>query len=447
MVTFTDEFNRTAGALGSSWQSLNSNNSTSAVVVANTRAISNDLAYQAVAWRIATASIPTTGEQEVDARIISATQGTNCHVDVGVMGTTAAASYSTVPLGVWARFAWLANGVRRLTIHRFLPGDASSATLRTVDLVLAGSIPADGHEGRLVADGAVGYEQRLRLVVTSTDGGLLARAYVNEADVDRPTLAAVVDRDLLDTGVADQEFGAIWMGFGPSAGTSGDQAVLAIFGGDFDSSEDHAPQEIRVDQPTLGEALRRVRSRYEGLTSTTLRDDTLRDVVTDTIEDLLNLWGDGCWFMRREDTLSLAPAGLTQQVTLPANMRRIHSIVDASTRCEVRWELLYHTTAGAPVVRLNTSIAQDYLVAYTLRHAQISEDRDVLPIPREYLECLVVGACQKMASRDRKQALELSLAAEYQRLIATARIDMARHRNAERSGLRARRLPFGYARG
>ena len=444
MATFTDEFDRTAGALGSSWQSLNSNNSTSAVVIANTRAISNDRSYQAVAWYITTAGIPTTAEQEVDARVVSATQGSNCHVDVGVMGTTASSSYSTTPLGVWARLAWLSNGVRRLSIHRFLPGDSASATVRTVDLVLSGSIAADGHEGRLVQDGAVGYEQRLRLVVTATDGGLLARAYVNQGDVDRPTLAAVIDRDLLDTGVADQEFGTIWIGFGPSTGSAGDQAVLAVYGGDFDQSEDHSAQELRVDQPTLGDVLRRVRVRYEGMTSTVLRDDQLRDVVTDTIEDFINLAGDGCWFLRREETLSLTPNTTTGVVTLQANMRRVHEIVDATDRSKTRWNLLYHTTAGAPVVELNTGSSGSYIVRYTLRHAQISEDRDVLPVPREYLECIVVGACQKMASRDRKGQLEASLAAEYQRLVRTAKIDMARHSNAARGGLAVRRLPFGY---
>lgn len=443
MVSFTDEFDRTDGALGSSWQSLNSNNSTSAVVVLDTRAVSNDRSYQAVAWRIATASLPTTGAQEVGGMVVSATQGSNCHVDLGVMGTTAAASYSTTPLGVWARLAWLSNGVRRLSIHRFLPGDSASATLRTLDVVLSGAVPADGYEGRLRENGTVGYPQQLRLVVTAIDNGLLARAYVNEDDDDRPTLSAVIDRDLLDTGVADQEFGAIWMGFGPSTGAAGDQAVLGVFGGDYDASEDHVAQELREDQPTLETLRQRVRRHYESSTNTSLLDEQLDDAITDAVEDLLNLCGDQAWFLVREASLTITP-DTNGVAELQPVMRRVHEIVDGTNRKQVWFKLLYHSTQGAPVVRMNTTASGTYLVRYTLRHAQIKQPYDPLPIPREYQEAVVMGACQKLARRDRKANLAVEFGVEYQRLTLTMLRDLSRHSNAARGAFKPQRLSFGY---
>lgn len=444
MAEFLDEFVRADEAIetGNNWQALDDTNDSSNVIrVGNARAVTNVIANATVAWYIAT--VPTTSSQEVGGHVISATQGSNIYVDLGVMGSPTATWGATNPTGVWARLSWLASGARRLAIHRSLPGDTAGASVRSLDLVTAGSIPADGYEGVLSRNGEVGERQWLRLIVTSVDGGLLARAYLNQGDDDRPTLTATIDRDLLDTGVVDMEFGTWWLGFGDGSAAVGDVAVLGIYGLDYLVDDDHQPQERRSDQPTLAVARERVRRHYESSTNTALLDPVLDDAITDTIEDLINLCGDQCWFLVREEAVTITP-DTDGVATLLPKMRRIHEIRYPPNNRKVRYAFMYDTDEGAPVVQMPTTLTASYTVRYTLRHAQVVNPTDLLPIPREYLEALTIGACQKLARRDRKGALAAEFSREYERLTMTMMRDLARRRNMARTSFTAARIPFGY---
>lgn len=444
MAEFSDEFARADEAIetGANWQAVDDTDDTSNVIrVGNARAVTNVVGNKTIAWYVDT--VPTSASQEVEGFVVSGTQGSGIYVDLGVMGEPATA-WSGQPTGVWVRMSWLDNGARRLSILRQLPGDAAEATVRTLDLVTAGSIPLDGYEGVMARAGALGERQWLRLIVTSVSGGLLARAYLNQDDDDRPTLTATIDRDLVTPVVAVTAiYGAWWFGFGDGSAASGDVALLGIAGGDYDVADDHEPQRIREDQPTLSVARERVRRHYEASTNTALLDPVLNDAITDTVEDLINLCGDACWFLVREEAVALAP-DTNGIVTLLPKMRRIHEIRHPTFEQKVRYRYMYDTDEGAPVVMLPTTLSATYNIRYTLRHAQIVDDTDRLPIPREYLEMVTIGACQKLARRDRKGPLAAEFSAEYQRLVATMQRDQARKTNMSRSGFVPARIPFGY---
>ena len=293
MAEYSDAFDRADESIESDdWAALNSNNDVvgGVVEVLAGRAVNGNPTYQAVAFY--TATKPTTADQEHAANVVSATAGSNCYVDIGVLGKEAASGWATNPLGVWARLSWLANGARRLSIHRFLPGDSAASQVSMADIVYAGSIENPNYRGRLLDSGALGSEQNVRLVVVEKDWGLLARAYLNSADDDQYCLEARIQGDFLGTGDSAQTNGSWWIGFGPSAGSAGDQAVLAVTGFDYDQSTDKELVQQRSDQPLLGDIRQEVLNKYTNAGGTNRPDPVVDQAISRALDELMMVFGD-----------------------------------------------------------------------------------------------------------------------------------------------------------
>jgi hypothetical protein len=441
MTEFVDDFARADEAIetGGDWAALNSNNATSNVVaVLDGRMVNNDPTRSAAAFYVTTK--PAAASQEMQANITASVQGSNCHVDIGVLGKQAAAGWSSNPLGVWARFAWLANGARRLSIHRFLPGDSAATTVVTTDLVMAGAIESSSHLGALLDAGALGSVQNVRLVVEEQDWGLRARVFLNTNDDDRYALEARLTGDWLGTGDTAQADGSWWIGFGASGGAAGDQAVLAVAGSDYDLSDDKALIEQRDDQPRLSELRQDVLYRYTSAGGTNRPAEVVDAAIRyATIEALLIL-GDKVETRREEATVALTIDAVTGRATgFTAKMLRVLDIRDATTHGRVAFNHQNRGVDGTPVLRVSGS-SGDYLVTYSIRPRMPKAPDDPVPFPPEHVEMLIYGACQRLAESDGKPDLamhwkEMSLAA-----MRTVAKDLQRTTNLERQVIQPRYL-------
>lgn len=442
MATFTDDFNRDDENLeASGWQALDSSDGTVGVaLVSGTRAIAADRTKTVVAWY--TDVVPTGVAQETGAYVTALSEGTNCYVDVGALGTPAAADFATNPRGVWARLSWLANGARRLSIHRFLPGETTSTQINYVDIVLDGSVDADGFEGLM--DGTLGVRHRLRILVDTDDAGLRARAFVNQDDDDKPALSVFIDRDFPGTGIVAQPYGCWWIGFGPGAATTGDLAVSGIYGDDFAPTTDIETQDLRSDQPTLGEASRETKLRFLGTTQVSADSNVVDQAIRDTIEDIVTAHGENAWFMRRTETLALT-VDTIGRTTLQPRMRRVIWVKDAYG-CDIQWRLLDHTTSGAPRLDVSGYPTSNYEVHYLMRHVQAWEPHHVLPLPREFFECLIQGACMRMAGQYNTLDKFQRFRAEYDRLMGVMAADLHHTQVQRRVTLMPRRFWMPYDR-
>lgn len=412
MATFTDKFDRADGAIETAvsgtvhWAALNAaGNTANVVAVLDGRAVNNVPAQEAIAWVIST--VPATAAQHVEAMVNAAVQGSNCFVDIGVLGTEDSASWAGTIRGVWARFSWLANGARRITLMRRLPGDAAQSTVATVDLVFAGSIESDNYRGRLRDAGALGTPQLVRLIVEPVDGGLVARVYVNTDDDDAYILRAPLDGDYLGSGDVTQPYGTWWIGIGGAGGTAGDQSVLVFRGEDYDASEDKALASIRIDQPTLAEMRQEVLLRYSGIGTTSRDTRAVDDAIRHACTEAVQRMGDQNDAVLAEETVDITVNPVTSRVTagLHALMERILEIRDAvdETKLPFVWER--NGTNGVPVIRMGSWWSGSVVVRYRVRLVEPYDDDDLLPVMKPHREPVIFMACARLATFDGKHEL------------------------------------------
>lgn len=446
MTSFSDKFNRADASIEADlkWAALDSaDDSSDVILIADGRAISFNVTATTAAFRADTK--PTTIAQEATIICGTSAQGTNYYHEVGVLGTEAATGWATNPRGVWARLTWLANGARRLNIYRFLPSDSAAASVAQVDLVYAGSIVAAGYERRLISDGALGSLQEVRIVVDVADYGLRARVFLNSEDDDNPVLEGRIDRDYQTAGVVGEPYGTWWFGFGPSGGgTSGNLYVASAYGFDYDASEDKEVVELRSDQPRLGDVRTRVLNKYTRGGGTNRPAEMVDEAVTDTIEDMLKQFGDSAHFRITEDTVTVSPDA-NGRATLTAKMVRVLELRYSDSDTPVEVQTIGHSTEGAPIIR-TSGAAGSYIVRYVQRHVQPKQDDDPVPIPREYLETLVLGACMRLAENDGKADMVGYWSGRYLTALKSDARDLCRTSNLERTVQRPRQLIRAYGR-
>ena len=444
MASFSDNFDRSNESVeAGSWTALDGADDTSAVAtISATKLISASLSQRVVCWR--STDLPTDIPQECKAAIVSSAQGSNYYVDVGVMGKADTSGLSTLPLGLWARFEWLASGARRVSLMRFLPSDSAQSTVADVDLVLAGSVVAEGWENRLQQDGALGVPQIMRIVVTvASPYGLRARVFLNNEDEDRPVIDQRISHDFVGTGDAAQEFGHWWVGFGPS--TAAGPAILGVIGADYTTDEGKVDQEQRGDQPTLGEVRDLIKRRYQRSTRGALDDVDVDTAIIDTLRDLRAQIGDTAWFLVRSADVSLTVDGNNYTCTLPSYMERVLRIADGTYDVPVWWEFLYLTTSGAQVVRIN-GLSGTYTVKYSMRWTEPVESADTVPIPRLYRETIVCGACMRLAQSEGRADILNSFMVLYANGLKNMQRDQARQSNAQMARVQPATVPFAYLR-
>lgn len=409
MVTFTDKFDRADTAIETAvsgtvhWAALNSaDNTANVVAILDGRAVNNAPAEEAVAWVVS--ERPETAAQHVEGMVNASVQGADCYVDIGVLGTEDQASWASTVYGVWVRFAWLANGARRVSLMRRLPGDSAVSTVAVVDLVYAGSIESDNFRGRLVEAGALGTPQHVRLIVTVVDGGLMARAYVNTDDNDAYILRAPLDGDYLGSGDATQPYGSWWIGFGAASGSAGDQSVLVFRGEDFDESEDKVLASIRVDQPTLAEIRQEVLIRYSGIGATSRDSRAVDDAIRHAVNDVVHRMGDQNDAVMAEETVTLTVNPATSRVTagLHALMERIVEIRESVNETPIGFSWERTDTNGVPVIRIASWTGTQYIIRYRRRLIEPASDDDYIPVLKPHREPVILLACSRLAIFDGK---------------------------------------------
>lgn len=442
MASFSKKFNVANASIedDANWTALDSIDGTADVItIVGNAAGAASGAHSAVAWYIG--AVPASAQQEIGARITGAVEATTSYIDVGLLGQKDTDTLSAIHLGIWARFYYLASGARRLAIYRYLPDDAASAVVMQANLVLAGGVESESYRGLLNDVGSLGTPQLLRLVVTPTDTGYRARAFINSQGDETPVLDAAIDGDFVDTSDPDAAFGRWWIGFGPSGAVHGVEAAF-VYGLDYDASDDHAQQDVRPDQISLAELRDRVRNRYTRGVPTALSDTLVDQSIRDAIDGVINSLQLGAAFLWREESVDLATDTSTGRATLTTIMRDVMTISDQYGN-PVNWRLVSYSASGAPIVVVD-GITGTYLISYVMRHSLPTAPDDRCPIPREHSESVVLGACYRIAMGEPRGDLARDLMAEYELALGRLKSAMTRQVNATRPVMAVPMQPQNY---
>lgn len=412
MTSFQDLFDRddTTLALDPNWTPVDDADAASGEILAT---FATGTAVQELAAFYDTTK-PTTKQQEVSAWVNCVTEDANSWASVFIGGKHSA-TFNDRVAGISARLYWKEDRVRTLEI-RSEQNTAEPVVSTSINLVLAGGIEADGYEGALNVSGEVQVEQHLRLIVTTEDYGLRARAYVNELDDDKATLELRIPQDWIEPDATDT-FGQWGFGLGPTP-VAGDVLVMSIGGKDYNTTEDKQTIEYRDDQVTLGMLVNRVRRRYARTANTSLDEDLIKEYINDTVEEVLNDLGDMAWFMERRITSGWTANGSkTYLYTMPSDVRHVRDVVWSSGRGRRAWRFDHVDSNNNLVIWIAPSGGEENAgsveIVYLARHRSMDADDDPCPIPREHNELIVLGACLRLAETGKSPAAEKSFAARY----------------------------------
>lgn len=412
MADYSDDFARADEAIeAGSWIALDGADDNSNVArVSASRMVSNSTSQRVVAWY--TGTVPTGVPQENGAAVTSSGQGTNHYIDVGVMGKSGTSGFTSLPLGLWARLTYLANGARRISLLRFLPSDSAEATITDIDLVSAGGIEVAGYEGVLVKSGAVGVLQLVRIVAkASSPHGIRVQVFLNTRDDDRPVIDWLVDRDMQGTGDSNQTYGRWWVGFGPSADSA--LSIAGVLGSDYVDDEGKVEDVLRQDQPTLLEIMTRVRGRYERSARGSLTDAAVQDAVIDGLRRIRDRAGLNQKWLERIATISLTVNTATSECTLPDDIDVPIRIMHASDNTPVHFKRLARTTSGALVIQL-FALNGSFRVVYRMRYVEPSALDQRCPIPKQHDHVLVSAACMRLAMDEGRPEMMQIFAADFE---------------------------------
>lgn len=377
-----------------------------------TSAVRQQLAFQ-------TTTEPEEPSQELTIHFTAATEGSSTDgVLLGAYGDYDAAHDSSSP-GVWAAFRYMADGQRRLEVWSNFngsgPDGGAASRLAYVDLVLPGSVVADGYEGQLINDGEVGIVQELHMRVDPEDAGLRVRAWVNNGDSDHPLISVVSKSDAHNvTGN-----GEWWFGINQASLADGSVAVTYFHAADISATQPKQKQPISLDSfPTLSDMRREVMQEYSGSQNVSVSAEALDVVIRYALRQILNRAGATAWWVRTNEAISLT-FGSDNVATMPPYVERVIGMVRDSDRAEAIWGYYDHDASGN--VRIASPHRDALRTEFIMRIEEPHEPEDKVPIPRQHTEALVLAAAARLAARDNNPdfAAQINARAEaaYQALI------------------------------
>lgn len=432
---FCDDFDRTDRDLSgdNGWQVIGQNSLGGGIVEILDRAAQNNIQLEAYAYQQLT--IPGTNQQEVSAWVTSTQEGIAQWIDLVINGAWNA-SYAERLAGVILRLSWLPNHERKIELWQQLPSDLTYVLLGTQQLVAQGGPVETGYHGRLIDDGATNALQHIRLIVRPSEFGIIAAAYVNQEDDDHPTLEARLRVDMVSsTSVAGH-----W-GFGFSAATANTLIVARFCGNDYTLAIAKAAV-LESSQPTILELREIVKRRYAGGSGSDLDDFHVDELVSEQIEQIVHELGEACWFLERQEELTLS-ADAEGYVTMPSYVERVYYIERLGQKQPSHWIYSHHDGSNNLVLRLRLgeeSSQSTYLVKFRLRWERSGRPNDVCILPRQHMWTAVWGVCLTLAStRDRKPAMAESYGGLYNSRLESLRAEARRHWNQKRLRLQPRR--------
>ncbi len=198
----------------------------------------------------------------------------------------------------------------------------------------------------------------------------------------------------------------------------------------------NVPPELR---PTLAEMRTSVRLRYKqnNASNTTDSDTLLNEYINDAVQHILNQVGDMAWWLRRIEEITLTSSPNTV-IELPSTVRRLLRIEQQSNPgFALKFRMQGFSSEGKMRIILEELFTGTFDMHVIDPPERLSEDTERIPIPPEHQEAVVVETCRRLAQGGGNRALEVSLAADAEKLIREVKsiankVDRARNERAHR---------------
>lgn len=197
-----------------------------------------------------------------------------------------------------------------------------------------------------------------------------------------------------------------------------------------------------ADRVTVEDAIAEVRARYDrgGTTSSDVRDDAAERALNNAIRHVVNCAGDSCWWLNQTLTMRLTfnSDGVASMPRYVARVLEIRDVATAKKKLQFR-QIGFGDGGRCQIVLENEDAAGSGTGTYRVEHVRwplpVSTDQQLLPIPRQLLEWVVVEACKRVASGSDNVAKFAMLNGEAAAIEARAMRQIARQSQAQRDAM------------
>lgn len=159
---------------------------------------------------------------------------------------------------------------------------------------------------------------------------------------------------------------------------------------------DALPGDERITVEQLQERVRLYYTRSKA--NTDVSDELVLQHINAAMFHVLSRLGDNAWWLRRRMEFSLDGGGTANPITLPRVVHRIMRIEDPSdTTFPLQFQQLAHVDGGKLQIVLPNRTSGTYVLHFIKRPQEMKGTGDLVPIPYDVLEWLVVEACFRLA--------------------------------------------------
>ena len=180
------------------------------------------------------------------------------------------------------------------------------------------------------------------------------------------------------------------------------------------AGEDALARDIRV---SLSDVRDRVSTYYERNRTTTNASETaLNQHINGALFHILNKVSDSAWWLRQIHPLSIS-SGPTTTFSLPRHVHRILRIERAAEPgYPLRFEMTGFTDAGRMQILMKEAYVGTHNVHFITQPKELTRDDELVPLPYNLVEWLVVEAARRLARSSGNLPLHESLTLEAREL-------------------------------
>lgn len=173
------------------------------------------------------------------------------------------------------------------------------------------------------------------------------------------------------------------------------------------------------DRVAYSEFKDRVKTYYNrARVSTDVDNATLLIHANGALNSLLNAIGDNAYWLRNRRAMALSAVG--QVTTLGKYVSRVLKIEHPTNAEEsVPFTQVGYGSGGRLQIQLdanrrasNSTSTSSYVVHYITRPRDLTRDEQLIPLPRQYMEWMVVETCRRLARSSSNVALQASMEGE-----------------------------------
>jgi hypothetical protein len=186
---------------------------------------------------------------------------------------------------------------------------------------------------------------------------------------------------------------------------------------------------------TLAQLRSKVRLRYARSSSSgDVATDTLDIAINYSLRQVYNTLGDNAWFLRKVGSFSVVGPQVAN--TMPPNVRRIYRVeVLSSPGFDIPWTLIRYDNDLNMVVKFQTS--GDVQIHYLDIPIDLVDVADVMALPDEHVELVVVLASQRLFEGVANIAMTASFTADLAQLWKSIKRECLANEGQRHEGMRS----------